>query len=59
MFRAGNQWANWIVHAAYLGGVHLLGPLAGKVIRLAPPLIISLAEAAEAVELLRGVFRKT
>ncbi len=54
-----NDWANRIVLAAYQGaatelgdGIHLLGPLAGKVIRIAPPLVITTAEARSAMQLL-------
>jgi 4-aminobutyrate aminotransferase-like enzyme len=54
--RTAAEWANALVLAAYRGdgptGVHLLGPLAKKVIRIAPPLVISPAEAVAAVDLL-------
>jgi 4-aminobutyrate aminotransferase-like enzyme len=54
--RSATDWANAIVLAAYRGdgqsGVHLLGPLAKKVIRVAPPLVITPAEAAAAGDLL-------
>jgi acetylornithine/succinyldiaminopimelate/putrescine aminotransferase len=33
-------------------GIHLLGPLAKKVVRIAPPLVITKEEAAEAVSLM-------
>lgn len=50
------DWANAIVLACYRGegnvGIHLLGPLAKKVIRIAPPLVISESEAAEAMGLM-------
>ncbi|HEY2783498.1 MAG TPA: aspartate aminotransferase family protein [Fimbriiglobus sp.] len=50
------EWANALVLSAYRGdgstGIHLLGPLATKVIRIAPPLVISPTEAEEAVNLL-------
>jgi 4-aminobutyrate aminotransferase-like enzyme len=44
--------ANEIVRAAYYGdarerAIHLLGPLAGCVLRVAPPLVMPLAEARE------------
>jgi 4-aminobutyrate aminotransferase-like enzyme len=44
--------ANDLVKACYLGdeqgrAIHLLGPLAGKVIRVSPPLVMPLAEAEE------------
>ena len=43
------EWANAAVLACYRGeggdGIHLLGPLAKKVVRIAPPLVITEAEA--------------
>ena len=49
-------WANAVVLACYRGegdvGIHLLGPLAKKVIRIAPPLVITEREAAESMELM-------
>src|SRR5207302_5803749 len=52
------DWASAIVLACYRGdggdGVHLLGPLSKKVIRIAPPLIISEREAATAMTLMRS-----
>jgi 4-aminobutyrate aminotransferase-like enzyme len=54
--RSAADWANAVVLAAYRGdgptGVHLLGPLSKKVIRVAPPLVITPAEAAAAGDLL-------
>lgn len=48
--------ANRCVLEAYRGdgarGVHLLGPLAGRVLRVSPPLVITRAELAEALGLL-------
>ena len=45
-----------MVLACYEGadnvGIHLLGPLAKKVIRIAPPLTITVEEAGEAMELM-------
>lgn len=53
------QVANAIVEAAYVGdggdGIHLLGPLAGKVIRISPPLTISEAEATTSLRLLQDI----
>src|SRR6202043_158637 len=55
------EWANAIVLACYRGadgegdGIHLLGPLAKIVVRISPPLVITVAEAEEAMELLRQV----
>lgn len=50
------EWANAAVLACYRGdgdaGIHLLGPLAKKVLRIAPPLIITEAEARESMELM-------
>jgi 4-aminobutyrate aminotransferase-like enzyme len=54
--RPAADWANAIVLACYRGlgsdGIHLLGPLAKKVIRIAPPLIISAEEARSAMALM-------
>jgi 4-aminobutyrate aminotransferase-like enzyme len=55
-----NQIAVEIVKAAYLGsasgeGVHLLGPLAGNVIRISPPNVITDAQARESLELLNAI----
>jgi 4-aminobutyrate aminotransferase-like enzyme len=58
--RSAADWANAAVLACYRGlpdrprsdGIHLLGPLAKKVLRIAPPLIISTSEAREAMELM-------
>jgi 4-aminobutyrate aminotransferase-like enzyme len=54
--RSGAEWANAAVLACYRGddgdGIHLLGPLAKKVIRIAPPLVITEAEAREAMALM-------
>jgi 4-aminobutyrate aminotransferase-like enzyme len=54
--RSAPDWANAAVLACYRGegdtGIHLLGPLAKKVIRIAPPLVITEAEARESLELM-------
>ena len=59
--RSAAAWANAVVLACYLGqggeGIHLMGPLAGKVLRIAPPLIISAAQSADAMELIFRLFR--
>lgn len=52
--RTSQQTANDLVRRCYLGddqgrAVHLLGPLAGDVIRVAPPLVMSADEANEAL----------
>jgi 4-aminobutyrate aminotransferase-like enzyme len=58
------EWANRFVLACYHGegprgdGVHLLGPLSKKVIRVAPPLTITEAEARASLDLMaRSLFR--
>ena len=55
--KSGADWANAVVLACYRGegntGIHLLGPLAKKVIRISPPLTITEAEAREALTLMR------
>ncbi len=54
--RSAAEWANAIVLGCYQGeggdGIHLLGPLARKVIRIAPPLVITEAEVRESMELM-------
>jgi 4-aminobutyrate aminotransferase-like enzyme len=56
--RTATEWANDFVLACYLGesggdGVHLLGPLSKKVVRVAPPLIMTQDEAAATVSILK------
>jgi 4-aminobutyrate aminotransferase-like enzyme len=54
--RTASEWANAAVLACYEGdggnsdGIHLMGPLARKVLRIAPPLIITEAQAREVME---------
>jgi 4-aminobutyrate aminotransferase-like enzyme len=53
--------ANSCVRACYLGNdaglaVHLLGPLSGKVIRVAPPLVMPLDEARQYLEVMYELF---
>ena len=54
--------ANRCVLEAYLGkdgyGVHFLGPLAGKVLRVSPPLVITEAEIERAFHLLRQAWSR-
>lgn len=55
------EWANAAVLVCYRGdntgeGIHLLGPLARKVIRIAPPLVITEQEARQAVVLMYRLF---
>ncbi|MFV1995885.1 MAG: aminotransferase class III-fold pyridoxal phosphate-dependent enzyme, partial [Verrucomicrobiales bacterium] len=57
---SAEEVAHEIVRACYLGdedgkAVHLLGPLAGKVIRIAPPLTMDLVEAKEYFEVMHGI----
>jgi 4-aminobutyrate aminotransferase-like enzyme len=55
--RSAAEWANAAVLACYRGdqngdGIHLLGALAKKVIRIAPPLVLTEAEAQAAMGLM-------
>lgn len=56
--RTAAEWAEAFVLACYRGdgstadGIHLLGPLAKKVVRIAPPLVITPAEARAATDLM-------
>jgi 4-aminobutyrate aminotransferase-like enzyme len=54
--RSAGEWANLFVLTCYRGegneGVHLLGPLAKKVIRVAPPLVLNEKEARTAADLM-------
>ncbi len=59
--RSAADWAVECIRACYLGepggdGIHLLGPLAAKVIRVSPPLVISEENAVESLELMRRLF---
>ena len=59
--RTANEIAQACVLAAYRGdsagrAVHLMGPLAGRVLRIAPPLTITEAEARESVDVLARCF---
>ncbi len=57
--KTASEWANAAVLACYRGadnvGIHLLGPLAKKVLRIAPPLVITHQEASEAMYLLHRI----
>jgi 4-aminobutyrate aminotransferase-like enzyme len=50
------EWANRVILACYRGlggdGIHVLGALAEKVLRVAPPLVLTEAEARSAGELM-------
>jgi 4-aminobutyrate aminotransferase-like enzyme len=54
--KTANEWANAFVLACYRGrgqdGIHLLGPLAKKVVRISPPLTITPDEATDAMLLM-------
>jgi 4-aminobutyrate aminotransferase-like enzyme len=54
--RAAAEWANAVVLACYRGdggeGIHLLGPLARKVVRIAPPLVLTEEQAHAALDLM-------
>jgi 4-aminobutyrate aminotransferase-like enzyme len=60
------EWANAAVLASYRGepdgsgeiGIHLLGPLAKKVLRIAPPLLITSEEAKAALELMHRLLSR-
>lgn len=59
--RSAVDVANACVEACYLGdnqgrAVHLLGPLAGKVIRVSPPLVLPIAEAESYLDALYTCF---
>jgi 4-aminobutyrate aminotransferase-like enzyme len=55
--KSAADWANAAVLACYEGeggdGVHLLGPLSRKVVRIAPPLVISESESRESMALMQ------
>jgi 4-aminobutyrate aminotransferase-like enzyme len=60
--RTAAEWANAAVLACYQGdgneGIHLLGPLAKKVLRIAPPLVITVEEASAALSLMFRLLAK-
>jgi 4-aminobutyrate aminotransferase-like enzyme len=60
--RDAADWANACVEICYRGegnqGIHLLGPLSRKVVRIAPPLVITPAEADDAMRLMDRLFRR-
>ncbi|WP_166820210.1 aspartate aminotransferase family protein [Thalassoroseus pseudoceratinae] len=57
-----HEVANAIVETCYLGsesdGIHLLGPLAGNVLRVSPPLTMTTAEAEESLVLMYRLIEK-
>ena len=55
--KSAAEWANALVLACYRGqgdgdGIHILGPLAKKVVRIAPPLVITETQSREVMELM-------
>jgi 4-aminobutyrate aminotransferase-like enzyme len=61
--RSPQEVANDVVRTCYVGetggaGVHLLGPLAGKVLRVSPPLTMTEDQAADSLELLYRLIGK-
>ena len=59
--KSANEVANACVLAAYRGdddgrAIHLMGPLAKKVIRIAPPLTLTEAEARDSIQALGACF---
>lgn len=59
---SAGEVAQACVEACYRGdstgrAIHLLGPLADKVIRISPPLIMPLEEAREYLDVMHGIFR--
>jgi 4-aminobutyrate aminotransferase-like enzyme len=60
--RSAADWANEAVLSCYHGqdgtGVHLLGPLARKVLRIAPPLVITPDESSAAIDLMHRCLQR-
>jgi 4-aminobutyrate aminotransferase-like enzyme len=60
--KSARDWANQAVLSCYLGegheGIHLLGPLAGKVLRVAPPLVIQPDEVIPAMDLMNRLLQR-
>ncbi len=59
--RSAEDVANACVEACYLGdasrrAIHLLGPLAGKVLRVSPPLVMDLDEARKYFDVMYEIF---
>ncbi|MCO6457201.1 MAG: aspartate aminotransferase family protein [Pirellulaceae bacterium] len=58
-----SEVAQALVLACYLGdrqgrAIHLLGPLSGNVLRVSPPLVMPLDEAAEYLQAIHGIFEE-
>jgi 4-aminobutyrate aminotransferase-like enzyme len=60
--KSAAEWANAFVLACYRtdggDGIHLLGPLSKKVVRIAPPLVISSDEAKTAMAVMERAAKK-
>ncbi len=61
--RAAGEVANDCVRACYQGddegrAIHLLGPLAGKVLRVSPPLVMPLDEAADYLDAMYWILQR-
>jgi 4-aminobutyrate aminotransferase-like enzyme len=62
--KSAADWANAFVLACYQGdgaegaGVHMLGPLARKVVRIAPPLVITQAEVRDSMDIMHRAARR-
>jgi 4-aminobutyrate aminotransferase-like enzyme len=61
--RTASDIANACVEACYLSddqgrAIHLLGPLAGKVLRVSPPLTMPVAECREYLDVMYAVFEQ-
>jgi len=59
---SAEEVANKVVEACYLGkdggdGIHLLGPLAGTVLRVSPPLTITETEARDSLQLMHDILQ--
>lgn len=60
--RTANETAIELVRTCYLGrpggdGIHLLGPLAGKVLRISPPMTMTISEAQDSLGLLQELVK--
>ena len=61
-----DEVANSVVKAGYLGetkgtggtGIHLLGPLAGRVLRVSPPMTMTEAEAGDSLQILFDICQR-
>jgi 4-aminobutyrate aminotransferase-like enzyme len=56
--KTADEIANECVLQCYLQGLHLMGPLAGNVLRVSPPLVISQAEVEAGLELMYQAFEQ-